>query len=121
MKYALEKTKRIANACQAEDAVQFDENGDVISIADSEDHDYDITELIADNRILLDRVDNMLEGDDCALSTRRSIQDSAEVESLTSSLVDGLFKQIKATEKKEKKNQGAPQQKSRTNLVSSKK
>ena len=80
----------------------------MISIADSEDHDYDITELIADNRILLDRVDNMLEGDDGALSTRRSIQDSAEVDSLTSSLVDGLFKQIKAAEKKEKKNQGAP-------------
>ena len=80
----------------------------MISIADSEDHDYDITELIADNRILLDRVDNMLEGDDGALSTRRSIQDSAEVDSLTSSLVDGLFKQINAAEKKEKKNQGAP-------------
>lgn len=37
--------------------------------------EYDITELMADNRILLDRVDNMLElGDeDTGLSTRRSM------------------------------------------------
>jgi len=101
MKRALEETKRIAGGYKghSKDYVREDDNGEVVLVTDADvDEDdageeYDISELIADNRILLDRVGQLLDGgDEDTLSTRRSIQDSGEVESLTSSLVDGLFK-----------------------------
>lgn len=51
--------------------------------------------------MLLNRVDLLLEDEDGGMSTRRSIEESAEVESLTASLIDGLYKQIKTAEKKD--------------------
>ena len=83
-----------------------DENGEVVLITDvdlDEDSEmderelgehYDIAELITDNQILLNRVDNLLDGEeyDDSLSMRQSIDSRADVESLTSSLIDGLYK-----------------------------
>ena len=54
--------------------------------------DFDVAELVTENQILVNRVDALLGGDDDALSTRRSIDQSAEIESLTDSIIDGLFK-----------------------------
>ena len=119
MKQALEQTKKIAGAYKAttKQYVREDENGEVVLITDAdleEDSElddgelgerYDIAELITDNQILLNRVDNLLDGeDDESLSnTRRSIDSKADVESLTSSLIDGLYKQIKTNDTREKK------------------
>lgn len=108
MKDALEQTKKIAGAYKAstKEYVREDENGELVLITDEDIDDelneselraeYDIAELVTDNQVLLNRVDLLL-GDDpnCdGLSTRRSMESSAEVDSLTSSLIDGLYKQI---------------------------
>ena len=60
-------------------------------------------------------------GDDDTLSTRRSIEQSGEIESLTDSLIDGLYKQIKTNEKKQKMEEQGPKAKKATNFVGSKK
>ena len=83
---------------------------------DEDDHgDFDVTELITDNAVLLNRVDELLgDNEDGTMSTRRSMDSSADVESLTSSLIDGLFNQVKNHDKR-------PQQKKGTNFVDGKK
>lgn len=90
MRQALEETKKIAGGYRTDkrrDYVREDENGDVVLVTEEDDDvsrdsgepdpsECDIMELIADNRILLDRVDHMLEGDDLdetGFSTRRSM------------------------------------------------
>ena len=83
-----------------------DENGEIVLVTDPDEDDsarleveeqFDIAELVADNQVLLNRVDLLLGGDEDGLSTRRSLDfdDHEEVESLTSSLIDGLYKQVK--------------------------
>ena len=50
--------------------------------------------------MLLNRVDELLDGSGGdGYSTRKSYDESVEVESLTSSLIDGLYKQVKKNEK----------------------
>ena len=132
MKRALEETKKIAGAYKGSrrDYVREDENGEVVMVTEPdefEDQDgednleaYDVAELVTDNQILLNRVDQLLDGGDDSLSTRRSIEQSGDVESLTESLIDGLFKQIKTQDAKQKKNGGYKQKKG-TNYVSGKK
>lgn len=61
-------------------------------------HDFDIAELIADNQLLLNRVDDLFNGEESA-GVRRSRDDINQVESLTDSLIDGLYKQIKKQDK----------------------
>ena len=131
MKRALEETKKIAGAYKGSrrDYVREDENGEVVMVTepdeleygDGEDNleEYDVAELVTDNQILLNRVDQLLDGGDDSLSTRRSIEQSGDVESLTESLIDGLFKQIKTQGAKEKKS--GYKQKKGTNYVSGKK
>lgn len=136
MKQALAETKKIAGAYKAstKEYVREDENGEVVLCTDADleqdselgDEElgarYDIAELITDNQILLNRVDGLLDGDDYddSISTRRSIDSRAEVESLTSSLIDGLYKQITSNEARQKK-QGQGNKKGATNYVGSKK
>lgn len=103
MKQALKETKKIAGAYKAStrEYVREDENGEVVLVTEDDElefddgairEEYDVAEIIADNQVLLNRVDLLLEGDDYdGLSTRRSLEQSAEVESLTSSLIDGLY------------------------------
>ena len=117
MKQALEETKKIAGAYKGttKDYVREDENGEIVVMsefdADSDverDMDdesilrknYNVAELVTDNQILLDRVDALLDGDDTEgpYSTRRSMERSDDLDSLTSSLIDGLYKQIKGSE-----------------------
>ena len=113
MKRALEETKKIAGAYKGSrrDFVREDENGEVVMVTEPDDLEYgedgeenleayDVAELVTDNQILLNRVDQLLDGGDDSLSTRRSIEQSGDVESLTESLIDGLFKQIKTQDAK---------------------
>ena len=135
MKRALEETKKIAGAYKAtrKEYVREDENGEVVMLTDADLDDsemdaeelgehYDVAELVTDNQILLNRVDMLLDGEDDndPLSTRRSIDSRAEVESLTSSLIDGLYKQIKTNDVREKRQTGK-NKKGPTNYVGSKK
>ena len=136
MKKALENTKKIAGAYKAstKQYVREDENGEVVLMTDAdleEDSEledaelgerYDIAELVTDNQILLNRVDNLLDGeeDESLCNTRRSIDSRADVESLTSSLIDGLYKQIKNNDNREKK-QSKGNKKGPTNYVGTKK
>ena len=132
MKQAQKKLERIAGAYKGSrkprEYVREDENGDIVVLSDvdeseydEDDHgDFDVTELITDNAVLLNRVDELLAGEDGTMSTRRSMDSSADVESLTSSLIDGLFNQVKNNERKQKSN-GGPTQKKGTNYVSGKK
>ena len=138
MKKALEETKKIAGAYKGStrEYVREDENGEIVVMsefdADSDgerdmddesvmNRNYDVAELITDNQILLDRVDALLDGDetDGPLSTRRSMDRSEDVDSLTSSLIDGLYNQIKKGESREKKQ--VNKQKKPTNFHDSKK
>jgi len=67
--------------------------------------------------VLFNRVDQLLGGeDDSGFSTRRSITESSDIESLTASLIDGLYKQIKTNDVKKKQLESK-----NTNYVSSKK
>ena len=59
-----------------------DENGEVVMVSDADEDDededldrnFDITELITDNQVLLNRVDQLLDGsEDGFASTRRSM------------------------------------------------
>ena len=134
MMIALEETKRIAGAYKGTTRkfVREDENGDIVLLSDAEDEvideidddhqhhgeNFDIAELVTDNQVLINRLDNILGEDEYGLSTRRSMDQSSEIESLTDSLIDGLFKQVK---KNEAKNGGDKTQKKNTNYVSSKK
>ena len=136
MKEALAQTKKIAGAYKGKtkEYVREDENGEVVLITDvdlDEDSEmderelgehYDIAELITDNQILLNRVDNLLDGEeyDDSLSMRQSIDSRADVESLTSSLIDGLYKQINNNDNRQKK-QSKGNKKGPTNYVSTKK
>ena len=104
MKRALEETKKIAGAYKGSrrNYVREDDNGEVVMVTEPDEFEerdgddnleaYDVAELVTDNQILLNRVDQLLDGGDDSLSTRRSIEQSGEVESLTESLIDGLFK-----------------------------
>ena len=89
IKKAYEQTKKVAAGYSTEnrrDYVREDENGEIVLITEEDDmvsrdgepnpSEYDISELIADNRILLDRVDQMLDGGDDTggFSTRRSME-----------------------------------------------
>lgn len=132
MKRALEETKRLAGQYkyhkkekQADDVLLTEEDDDVVQ----EHENYDITELMTDNRILLDRVDQLLDlnpleesSSGQAIPTYRSTEQSEELESLTSSLIDGLFSQLKKTDVREKTT--APcikKKKAPTNYVGAKK
>ena len=135
MKQALEETKKIAGAYKAtrKEYVREDENGEVVMITDADLDDsemdeaelgehYDVAELVTDNQILLNRVDMLLDGEDDndMMSTRRSIDSRADMESLTSSLIDGLYKQIKSNDVREKQVSGGTMR-GPTNYVGSKK
>ena len=67
-------------------------------ISDGEDDEVeleshvDIAELITDNQVLLNRVDKLLQMEDDEMTDSYSEDQSSQVESLTSSLIDGLFK-----------------------------
>ena len=67
-------------------------------ISDGEDDEVeleshvDIAELITDNQVLLNRVDKLLQMEDDEMTESYSEDQSSQVESLTSSLIDGLFK-----------------------------
>ena len=114
MMIALEETKRIAGAYKGTTRkfVREDENGDIVLLSDAEDEvideidddhqhhgqNFDIAELVTDNQVLINRLDNILGEDEYGLSTRRSMDQSSEIESLTDSLIDGLFKQVKRNE-----------------------
>ena len=109
MRRALEETKAIAGAykgSKTKDYVREDENGDIVLCSDFGDDqsevpddesvlakNYDIAELVTDNQVLLDRVDALLGGEEteAGFSTHRSTGRSDEIESLTSSLIDGLY------------------------------
>ena len=78
-------------------------------ISDGEDDEVeleshvDIAELITDNQVLLNRVDKLLQMEDDEMTESYSEDQSSQVESLTSSLIDGLFKQMNTKDKPKKK------------------
>ena len=73
-------------------------DGEIEMISDAEDDEVeleshvDIAELITDNQVLLNRVEKLLEMEDDEMTESYSENQSSQVESLTSSLIDGLFK-----------------------------
>ena len=73
-------------------------DGEIEMISDGEDDEVeleshvDIAELITDNQVLLNRVDKLLQMEDDEMTESYSEDQSSQVESLTSSLIDGLFK-----------------------------
>ena len=104
---ALENTKKIAGAYKhSTKVVRENENGEVEQISDDEvefEQRVDVAELITDNQVLLNRVDQLLLQNDEEVSESYSEDQSSQVESLTSSLIDGLFKQMNTKEKPKKK------------------
>ena len=140
MRLALERTKQIAQASKkyqtamGKRAKKVDENGDLVELEQEEDdyseefegesdqvrisNDFDIAELIADNQLLLNRVDALFNGDEENNSMRRSQDDINQVESLTDSLIDGLYKQI---QRQNQARQGQPKHKAGSSFSTSKK
>ena len=100
MNQALENTKKIAGAYKySTKVVREDENGEIVQLSDAEDEveleeRIDVVELISDNQVLLNRVDQLLI-ENKEITVDQSYDQSSEVESLTDSLIDGLYKQIK--------------------------
>ena len=102
MKKQLERTKKIAGAYKhSTKLVKEDENGELVQVSDDEMDDevefeerIDVVELISDNQVLLNRVDQLLL-ENKEIHTGQSYEQTDEVESLTDSLIDGLYKQMK--------------------------
>ena len=83
MNQALEKTKKIAGSYRPS-TEQNDDDDEV-------EQRLDIEEIIADNQVLLARVDQILNADGTAVDE----QNDDESNMLTESLIDGLYNQVK--------------------------
>ena len=83
MNQALEKTKKIAGSYRPS-TEQNDDDDEV-------EQRLDIEEIIADNQVLLARVDQILNAD----GTAADESNDNESHMLTESLIDGLYNQVK--------------------------
>ena len=83
MNEALEKTKKIAGSYRPSTG---DDNDDEV------EHRLDIAEIIADNQVLLARVDQVLNSDGTAAE---ELNDD-DTHLLTESLINGLYHQVKS-------------------------
>lgn len=83
MNEALEKTKKIAGSYRP--SAEDDEDDDNV------EQRIDIAEIIADNQVLLARVDQALNVD----GSTAGEQNEEDTYSLTESLIDGLYNQVK--------------------------